>query len=267
MWALRIMGGLFFVLVAICSRLVSTAPGGYAPAGWTPKVAGRRRSVQVAGDKDWKRMLKTPVFWVLVILFTIGTTSGLMVIGHASPIAQDVLGMTPAAAGRVVSFLAIGMVLGKIGWGALSDRIGRFPVFVMMLIVAAAALLVHVAGRQLRAARARHLRGGTLLRRVPRSDGPDHRRGLRQQEPRHQLRHHVPDRGPRGLRRSAPGGGGLRGQRRRLRLGLHHRRDHQRGRTGAGQRLHGAGAAQAPAKPKARPRLGGHVEEPKTSEA
>jgi MFS transporter, OFA family, oxalate/formate antiporter len=141
MWALRIMGGLFFVLVALCSRLVSTAPSGYAPAGWVPK-ADQASRVNVAEDRDWKRMLKTPVFWVLAILFTIGTTSGLMVIGHASPIAQDVLAMTPAAAGRVVSFLAVGMVLGKIGWGALSDRIGRFPVFVMMLIVAAASLLV-----------------------------------------------------------------------------------------------------------------------------
>ncbi len=141
MWALRIMGGLFFVLVAICSRLVSTAPSGYAPAGWLPKVE-RVTHAQVVEDKDWKRTLKTPVFWVLAILFTIGTTSGLMVIGHASPIAQDVLGISPAAAGAVVSYLAVGMVVGKIGWGALSDRIGRFPVFVMMLIVAAIALMV-----------------------------------------------------------------------------------------------------------------------------
>lgn len=141
MWALRIMGGLFFVLVAICSRLVSTAPTGYAPAGWTPQAAEASRT-PTAEDKDWKRMFKTPVFWVLFILFTIGTTSGLMVIGHASPIVQDVLGLSPVAAGAVVSYLAIGMTLGKIGWGALSDRIGRYPVFVAMLIMAAAALLV-----------------------------------------------------------------------------------------------------------------------------
>ena len=83
------LGGLFFVVVAICSRLVSTAPSEYAPAGGL-RSSSSVVQVRAAEDKDWKGMLKTPVFWVLAILFTIGTTSGLMVIGHASPIAQDV---------------------------------------------------------------------------------------------------------------------------------------------------------------------------------
>ena len=142
MWALRIMGGLFFVLVVICSRMVSTAPHGYAPTGWAPPEARTTQTRVAVEEKNWKKMLKTPVFWVLAILFTIGTTSGLMVIGHASPIAQDVLGISPEAASAVVSYLAVGMVVGKIGWGVLSDRIGRYPVFVAMLIVAAVALLV-----------------------------------------------------------------------------------------------------------------------------
>ncbi len=143
MWALRILGGIFFVAVAICSRLVTTAPYNYAPAGWAPAVVKTSQArPRTAADKDWKDMMKTPAFWVLFVLFTIGTTSGLMVIGHASPIAQDVLGISPEAAGAVVSYLAVGMVVGKIGWGVLSDRVGRYPVFVIMLIVAALALVV-----------------------------------------------------------------------------------------------------------------------------
>jgi MFS transporter, OFA family, oxalate/formate antiporter len=140
MWALRILGGLYFVVIAICSRMVRTAPLGYAPAGWTPPVIQTAHARVV--DKDWKEVLKTPVFYVLFILFTIGTTSGLMVIGYASPIAQDVLGVSAEAAGAVVSYLAVGMVIGKIGWGVLSDKIGRYPVFVAMLIMAALALVV-----------------------------------------------------------------------------------------------------------------------------
>ena len=42
----------------------------------------------------------------------------MMVIGHASPIAQEILGITPEAAGAIVSLLAVGMVAGKVGWGS-----------------------------------------------------------------------------------------------------------------------------------------------------
>ena len=140
-WALRILGGVFFVLIAACSRLVSTAPTGYAPVGWVPSST-QTMAVLRTRDRDWKAMMRTPTFWVLAILFVIGTTSGMMAIGHASPIAREILGLSPAAAGVVVSYLAMGMVVGKVGWGFVSDRVGRIPVLVAMLVVATIALIV-----------------------------------------------------------------------------------------------------------------------------
>ena len=87
-------------------------------------------------------MMRTPEFLVLFLLFVAGTLSGMMVISHASPIAQEVLGITPAAAGAIVSLIAVGMVVGKVAWGAVSDRVGRSPVFVALFLIAAAALMV-----------------------------------------------------------------------------------------------------------------------------
>ena len=152
MWALRIMGGLFFVLVALCSRLVSTAPSGYAPAGWTSDGGERIASRRWPKTRTGSRCSRPRSSGCSPSSSRSAPPRASWSSGTPRPIAQDVLGMTPAAAGRVVSFLAIGMVLGKIGWGALSDRIGRFPVFVMMLIVAAAALLVLWHGDHLRRA-------------------------------------------------------------------------------------------------------------------
>ena len=40
------------------------------------------------------------------------------------------------------------MVAGKIGWAVLSDKVGRYPVFVTMLVIAALALLVLAATSQ-----------------------------------------------------------------------------------------------------------------------
>ena len=148
-WALRTLGALFIVVVAICSRFVTVAPIGYTPRGWAPHVdpesqagtARRTRGIKVE-DKNWKAMFSTVTFWLLAVVFAIGLTSGLMVTGHASPIAQQVLGISADAAGAFVSYLALGMVVGKVGWGILSDRVGRHPVLIAMLLLAVLALVL-----------------------------------------------------------------------------------------------------------------------------
>ena len=86
-------------------------------------------------------MLHTRQFIALFLLFIAGTLSGMMVIGHGSPIAQQILGITPEAAGTIVSLIAVGMVGGKVVWGAVSDRVGRSPVFVSLFLIAAVALV------------------------------------------------------------------------------------------------------------------------------
>ncbi len=148
-WTLRILGLLFIVIIAGCSRLVAVAPVGYAPRGWTPPVEPRSHGQAAgsgpegdAGGVSWKAMLATPTFWLLAAIFIIGLTSGLMVTAHASPIARQMLGISATAAGAFVSYLALGMVAGKVGWGMLSDRFGRKPVLITILILAALALLL-----------------------------------------------------------------------------------------------------------------------------
>ncbi len=66
----------------------------------------------------------------------------MMVTAHASPIAQQKLGISPAAAGAFVSYLALGMVAGKVGWGALSDRVSRGVVLLTVLAISVAALIL-----------------------------------------------------------------------------------------------------------------------------
>jgi OFA family oxalate/formate antiporter-like MFS transporter len=140
-WALRILGVVFFIALAVLSRMIRTAPAGYAPAQWTPPHERPKAAARPVRDVDWKAMMRTPQFVALFLLFIAGTLSGMMVIGHGSPIAQQILGIAPAAAGAVVSLIAVGMVAGKIVWGAVSDRIGRSPVFVALFVIAAAALI------------------------------------------------------------------------------------------------------------------------------
>ena len=143
-WALRLMGLSFFVVIAVCSRLVGTAPDGYAPAGWSAPAA-RLAAAEDARQKDWQGMLRSPVFYLLAPLFVMGTLSGTLVIGQGAPIVEDTVGASSAAAAAAVTWLALGMVIGKVAWGWVSDRIGRPAVLVLLFVVALAALLLMIA--------------------------------------------------------------------------------------------------------------------------
>jgi OFA family oxalate/formate antiporter-like MFS transporter len=141
-WALRAMGLAFFVAIAACSRLVGTAPDGYAPAGWS--APARLAAGEDALQKDWRGMLRSPAFFLLAPLFVMGTLSGTLVIGQGAPIVEDTVGASPQAAAAAVTYLALGMVVGKVAWGWVSDRIGRPAVLVLLFVVALAALLLMI---------------------------------------------------------------------------------------------------------------------------
>ena len=93
-------------------------------------------------EKDWKELPKDPVFWVMTALFFSGCFFGMMVISQASPIAQNMAGMSAAAAASVVSVLAVFNVASRFICGTLSDKIGRINTLTITLFVAMGGLFV-----------------------------------------------------------------------------------------------------------------------------
>lgn len=134
---LKVLGIVFSVIIFLLSRLIQTAPEGYCPTGVVlPAAAQSGRG----NDKDWREMLATPLFYLIAAIFILSASAGIMVMGHASPIAQRLLGMSPQEAAVVVGFIALANTLGRIFWGALSDKIGRFPVMLIMFVVMGSSL-------------------------------------------------------------------------------------------------------------------------------
>nr|WP_321269691.1 OFA family MFS transporter [uncultured Tolumonas sp.] len=118
----KIIGMAFTLIVCISAFFIDKCPDGFRPHGWQPPVANRA----TAGvNKDWKEMLQTPSFYILITLLTCGAVAGLMCIALASPLAQKMIGMSTAAATAAVSTLALFNVLGRISAGIISDKIGR----------------------------------------------------------------------------------------------------------------------------------------------
>ncbi|MDW6003576.1 L-lactate MFS transporter [Vibrio mangrovi] len=120
--AFKIIGAAFTIIVCGSAFFIHKCPDGFKPAGWTPSKT--QASVQ-SNDKDWKEMLRSPTFYVLICLLMCGAVAGLMCIALASPLAQRMIGMSTAAATAAVSTLALFNVCGRILAGWLSDKIGR----------------------------------------------------------------------------------------------------------------------------------------------
>ncbi len=137
--ALKTLGLLFLVITCGLSRLVETAPLNYLPAGHIA-TAGNL-PINCDTNKTWREMLMDVRFYALAGVFVIGGTSGMMIMGHASPIAQEVLKISPQAAAAIVGFLAIANAAGRVFWGWLSDKTGRYPILVIMYLVGGGAML------------------------------------------------------------------------------------------------------------------------------
>jgi OFA family oxalate/formate antiporter-like MFS transporter len=80
-------------------------------------------------------MLLDPLYYCLAAIIAIGGISGLMIIAHASPILQSVGLYSAVAAGSWVGVLALCNSGGRVGWGFISDRIGRMPSFIIIYII------------------------------------------------------------------------------------------------------------------------------------
>jgi len=123
----------------IVSLFVTAPPENYRPKGWAPvTLASAGGGVNLTSTQ----MLRKPKFWILWIMYTIGCVSGLMIIGHASPIGQEQTHITPEVAAGAVALLAVANTIGRLFWGMVSDRIGRYNTLILMYILTGVMLLL-----------------------------------------------------------------------------------------------------------------------------
>lgn len=142
--AFRIVGVFWMIVYLVLSWLMVTPPAGWRPAGWT--LDEDAVVAQTAGDYSTRETIRQPLYFVLVALLAVASAPGYMATGHASGIAQQLVGLDAAQAALMVSLLAVGNFLGRLGFGALSDRIGRWNALAIALALSAADLLFFLGG-------------------------------------------------------------------------------------------------------------------------
>jgi len=125
-----IFGVVFSLIIIVASFFIKA-----------PKNVNLSQSTVVDQSMTSHQMMKTPRFYLLWILYTIGCIGGLMIIGHASPIVQHKVGLSSQEAAFIVSFLGLSNSLGRVFWGSVSDRFGRMVTLTTTYLVAAVCLL------------------------------------------------------------------------------------------------------------------------------
>lgn len=113
----RILGMIFFALIVLLAMLLKFPPIGWKPAGWTP--------AQIAlssHDLTTSEMFRTSTFYGLWLCYVIGTLSGLMAIGIASSVGQEIVKLDAGAAALAVSVFAVFNGAGRPIFGWLTDK-------------------------------------------------------------------------------------------------------------------------------------------------
>ena len=135
----EILGLAYLVVVFACALLMRNPPEGYAPAGFRASAGQPGGS---ARDFTLRQALGTWQWYALWLTLFLNTTAGIAIISQASPMAQEISGVSAAAAAGMVGVISIANGSGRLLWAWFSDAVGRRTVFLMMFLLQSAAFLL-----------------------------------------------------------------------------------------------------------------------------
>lgn len=124
----KILGIVLLVVICGASFMMENPPVNVPLAGEATQTG-----------KNYKEMLKEPNFWILWAVYAFAATSGMMVIGHAANLASY---YSLGAGAVIVMVVGLANTLGRIFWGSVSDKLGRYKTVMMMFVVSGTGLML-----------------------------------------------------------------------------------------------------------------------------
>ena len=129
-----IYGVAFLVMVVLGAVWMVFPPKGFKPEGWNPPETGAA-GAPAAGSVDYTsgEMLRTPQFYMIWTVFIFSAGAGLMSIGLMKLFPMQALtegGLDAIVASGIAGtamaiFFSLANGIGRIAWGAMSDKLGR----------------------------------------------------------------------------------------------------------------------------------------------
>jgi MFS transporter, OFA family, oxalate/formate antiporter len=134
----EILGVVYLIVVVLAAQFYRNPPVGWRPEGWQP--SGAVATAASTYDFSVGEAMRTPQFWMLMLMLFLNVSAGIMIISQASPMAQQLVHMTPLAAAGMVGLISIFNGAGRVFWAFVSDYIGRARVYFLLYAIQAVVL-------------------------------------------------------------------------------------------------------------------------------
>jgi OFA family oxalate/formate antiporter-like MFS transporter len=127
------LGVVYLVVVVLAAQFYANPPQGWRPAGWEPRTAVAKAASTY--DFSVKEAMGTWQFYLLFLLLFLNVSAGIMIISQASPMAQQLVGMSVLQAAGMVGVISICNGLGRVFWAWVSDSLGRARVYFLLYLI------------------------------------------------------------------------------------------------------------------------------------
>jgi MFS transporter, OFA family, oxalate/formate antiporter len=137
-----LLGAIYFGIMFLSSLYLAPPPKDWQPEGMDERDKKEEKQTKDLAQLTANEAVKTIRFWALWAMLFINVTCGIAVISVASPMAQDIAGLSAGAAATMVGIMGLFNGFGRIGWASVSDYIGRPNVYTTFFALQTVAFLL-----------------------------------------------------------------------------------------------------------------------------
>ncbi|PRO67248.1 L-lactate MFS transporter [Alkalicoccus urumqiensis] len=120
------LGVVYLVVMSLSALYLERPPEGYMPEY---QDGGSKKARADLSQLTANEAVRTRRFWFLWIMLFINVTCGIAILAVASPMAQEIAGLSAAAAATMVGIMGFFNGVGRLAWATISDYIGRPNVY------------------------------------------------------------------------------------------------------------------------------------------
>ncbi|WP_147804226.1 L-lactate MFS transporter [Alkalicoccus halolimnae] len=133
-----ILGVSYFIIMIASALYIERPPEGYMADAPVKNNKAKADLSQLTANEA----VKTKRFWFLWIMLFINVTCGIAILAVASPMAQEIAGLSAVAAATMVGIMGFFNGAGRLAWASISDYIGRPNVYTAFFVIQIAAFFM-----------------------------------------------------------------------------------------------------------------------------